>query len=322
MTLDRLTIFAAVAKHRNVTRASRELHLSQPAVSKQLKLLEKHYNTKLFRRGGRGMELTEAGRVFLRDVKAILKRYERFTGKFSAAPSTAKVETLTVGGSISPSVHFLPSMLARFKRTHPHVQFNFRTGTRLAMERLILDSEVDIALITNAPANPGLVLELLRPEPLVAFVYPDHPLARNQELTLQEFERVPLTILKTWKGTGTTERFLREMKKKGLNLNIAMRCDSPAAVKETVSKKMGMGILFKDTIEPEVGKGRFKILKLPVKNFAGKSFIVYRKDRSLSANAQDFLDLLRRSRPRLVRDQSKMKRPEGKIQKTILTGSN
>ena len=266
--------------------------------------------------------MTETGRVFLSDVKAILKRYERLTEKFSAAPATAKVETLTVGGSYSPSVRLLPSLLALFKRTHPHVQLNLRTANRLAIERLILNSEADIALINNPPANPAIVVEPYRPEPLVAFVSPNHPLARNQQLTLQEFERVPLIIRKAWRAGGTTEQLLGEMKKKGLNPNIAMRCDSPESVKEAVSRKMGVGILFKETIEPEVRKGEFKILKLPVKNFAGTSFIVYRKDGPLSANAQDFLNLLRRWHHRPIEDQSRKKHPAKKIEESTLTSSN
>ena len=266
--------------------------------------------------------MTETGRVFLSDVKAILKRYERLTEKFSAAPATAKVETLTVGGSYSPSVRLLPSLLALFKRTHPHVQFNLRTANRLAIERLILNSEADIALINNPPANPAIVVEPYRPEPLVAFVSPNHPLARNQQLTLQEFERVPLIIRKAWRAGGTTEQLLGEMKKKGLNPNIAMRCDSPESVKEAVSRKMGVGILFKETIEPEVRKGEFKILKLPVKNFTGRSFIVYRKDGPLSANAQDFLNLLRRWHHRPIEDQSRKKHPAKKIEESTLTSSN
>ena len=322
MTLHHFTVFAAVAKHRNVTHASWELHVTQPAISKQLKLLEKHYNTRLFNRGGRGIELSETGRVFLRDVKAILKGYERLREKFSAVPPTAKVETFTVGGSYSPSVHLLPSLMARFQRTHPHVQFNFRTASRLAMEQLILNSEVDIALITNAPPNPAIVVEPYRPEPLVAFLSPNHPLARNQELTVQEFERVPLIILEAWRGTGTTTQLLREVKKKGLNPNIAMRCESPEAVKEAVRRKMGVGILFKETIEPEVRKGEFKIIRLPVKNFEGRSFIVYRKDGPLSANAQGFLNLLRRLRPRPIRDQNREKHPDKKTEERTLTGSN
>lgn len=141
-------------------------------------------------------------------------------------------------------------------------------------------------------------MEPYRAEAKVAFVSPHHPLARNQELTLQEFERVPLIVTKTWQGRDSTEQFLQEVKKTGLNPNIAMRCDSPEAVKEAVRKEMGMGILYKETIEPEVRKGEFKILKLPVKNFESASFIVYRKDRPLCASAEDFLGFLRRSRPK------------------------
>jgi DNA-binding transcriptional LysR family regulator len=199
----------------------------------------------------------------------------------------------------------LPSLLALFKSTHPHVQFNLRTANRHVIEGLILNSEVDIALINNPPSNPAIVVEPYRPEPLVAFVSPNHPLASNRELTLEEFERVPLIIRKAWRAGGTTEQLLREMKKKGLNPNIAMRCDSPESVKEAVSRKMGVGILFKETIEPEVRKGEFKILKLPVKNFEGRSFIAYRKDGPLSANAQEFLNLLRQLHPRPITDQSK-----------------
>src|SRR3990170_3182345 len=101
MTLDRLTVFAAVAKHRNVTRAAEELHISQPAVSKQLKLLEADYNAKLYTSTGQGIELTETGEIFIREVKAILKGYERLRKKIRAAPSTSRVETLTVGGTYS-----------------------------------------------------------------------------------------------------------------------------------------------------------------------------------------------------------------------------
>ncbi len=303
MTLDRFKVFAAVAKHHNATRAAQELHISQPAVTKQLKLLEKNYNAKLYTRFGRGIELTERGRVFLRDVKTILRRYERLGKKFSAASSTAKVETLTVGGSYSPSASLLPSVLALFRRRHPHVQVDFRTASRATIERLILNSEVDIAVLNNAPSNPSLTIEPYRSEPFVAFVPANHPLTRKPELTLQEFERFPLIIRRVSKGKGTTEQLLTEMKRKGLNPNIAMRCESPDAVKAAVRTKMGVGILFKETIEAEVRRGEFKIIKLPMKNFTGESSLVYRKDRSLSASAQDFLNLLRQRQQRSIGDQ-------------------
>jgi DNA-binding transcriptional LysR family regulator len=112
---------------RNVSRASRALHISQPAVSKQIMLLEKEYNAKLFTRGGRGVELTERGKVFLRDVRRLIKQYEKLKEKFGAITSESSVQALTVGGSYSPSVSFLPSLLAGFEKSHPNVRLNLRT---------------------------------------------------------------------------------------------------------------------------------------------------------------------------------------------------
>jgi DNA-binding transcriptional LysR family regulator len=304
MTVDRLMVFAAVARHRNVTRAAEELHITQPAVSKQLKLLEKDYNAKLYQRTDRGIELTEAGIIFFRGARGILKGYEKLREKIRAAPSIAKVETLTVGGTYSPSLYLLPSLLALFKRTHPQVQCSLRSGTKFAIERMIVNSEVDIGLIYAASNNPAIFAEPYRHEPLVAFVSRNHPLARNPELTLEQLDRIPLIVRKAWTARNTIERLLREMKKKGLSPNVALRCESPEAVKTAVRGKMGVGILFKDTVDPEVRKGGFKILKLPVKNFESRSFIVYRKDRTLPANAREFVDLLRRSHPGPIRDQT------------------
>jgi DNA-binding transcriptional LysR family regulator len=97
---------------------------------------------------------------------------------------------------------------------------------------------------------------------------------------------------------GTAEQIIRELKTRGLKPNIALRCGTPQAVKAAVASKMGMGILFKDVIEREVRSGEFKLVKLPPANFSGESSIVYRKNKLLTASAQDFLNLLRQHRQR------------------------
>lgn len=309
MTIDRFMVFAAVAKHRNATRASEELHLSQPAVTKQLKLLEKNYNTKLFVRAGKGMELTDEGRVFLRDVKTILERYKTLRHKFSAARSESAQQTLTVGGSYSPSVYLLPSLLALFKKTHPQVQLDLRTNNRTAIEKMVLNSEVDIAVINNVTSHPMLASELYRQESLVAFVARNHPLTKKRQVSWQDFERTPLVIRQPVGDRGTAEQIIREMTMQGLKPNIVLRCETPQSLKTAVASKMGVGILFRETIEPEAKNGQFKLIKLPPANFRGESFIIYRKDRPLSACARDFLNLLRQRRQRLTGDRKRNARP-------------
>ncbi|MFQ5683849.1 MAG: LysR family transcriptional regulator substrate-binding protein, partial [Candidatus Binatia bacterium] len=135
-----------------------------------------------------------------------------------------------------------------------------------------------------------------RHEPLAVFVPRNHPLAKKQKVTWQDLEQTAFIARKRVRGRSTSNRFFENMRKLGFKPQVAMRCSSPEAVKAAVKRKMGIGILFKETIAPEVRKGEFKIIKLPVGNFEGQSFIVYRKDRPLSLNAQEFLALLRKSK--------------------------
>ena len=301
MTLDRFKVFAAAARHRGITRASEELHVTQSAITKQLKSLEREFNADLYKRSGRGIELTEAGLTFLRGVKKILKDYDSLIQIMRTSRSLGKVETLTVGGSYSPSVFLLPALLAQFRSRHPLVQMNFRTADKYEIERMILNSEVDIAVVTNAPVHPGITAELYRHDPVVAFAMAHHPLTRKPEMSLQEIERVPLIVRKGWQSQGGTARLLGAIKKQGIHANIAMRCDSPEAVKAAVKRKMGLGILFRGTIEPELRSGEFKIIKLPVGNFSGETFIVSHKGKRLTRTARQFLDLLRESQQKVAR---------------------
>ncbi len=290
--LDDFLAFLITAKHKSVTRASKDLHLTQPAVTKKLKSLEQNYNSKFYVRYGKGIELTATGKIFLRNIKIILRQHERWNQNLRAARRTTERQFLTVGGSSSPSAEMLPSIIAKFKRMHPDVQVNFRTATRFMMEHLVLNGEVDIAILNYAPHFRSLHIEPYGSEQLVGFVPSNHPLVKKHRLTLKEFELVPLVIRHAWIGKGTTERFLRELKSKGLNANIILRCESPEAVKTAVRSKMGMGILFREAVELEVKSGEFKLVKLPVKNFETRSYIIYRKDTSLSAEHQEFLKLL------------------------------
>jgi DNA-binding transcriptional LysR family regulator len=291
--LDHLRVFAAAATYQNVTRASKELHISQPAVTKHLRLLEESYNAKFYTRGGDGIELTQIGRDFLRDVRRFLKHHERLQQKTRDAILRSKTVSLRVGGSYSPSVSLLPSLVANFKRSHPNVESTLHTGTRADIERMVVNSEIDIAIINNAPSSRRLTIEPFRWEPLVAFVSKTHPLSRKRHLIFRDIECVPLVIRKAAGKTGTAEQFLQRAKKEGFKLNIAMRCESPEAVKAFVRTKMGIGILFQETVESELKSGEFKVLNLPKQNSQGRSFIVYSKNRPLSTTAQEFLKLIR-----------------------------
>lgn len=294
MSFDRLIVFAAVAKHRNVSHASRQLHLSQPAVTKQIKLLEKEYNATLFTRYERGVELTDRGKAFLRDVTRLIKRYEKLREKFGAVNFQSSGRPLSVGGSHSPSVSFLPSILARFQKSHPDVQLNLRTDTKSAVERMVVTGEVELAVINNPPLNSQLTMEPLRCEPIVAFVSPDHPLAKKRQLDWNDFARVGFIIRKDLTTKGNSRGVIQHLKNTACKPNVALQCDSPTAVKEAVRKKLGVGILYREVVMDDIARGELIAMNMPGDAFEGKSFIIYHKHRPLSSYAMEFLTLLRR----------------------------
>jgi DNA-binding transcriptional LysR family regulator len=295
--LDQISLFAAVAKHVSVTKASQEFRVSQPWVSTQLKQLEIHYATKLYRKVGRGIEITDMGRRFLRDIAPILDQVARLENQFKRLPRQVERETLTVGGSFSACAALLPSLLARFRLKHPAVDLVIRTATSDGLECLLLAGDLDLAVTVRAAPSAKLVSEPLRRERIAMFVLSSHSLARRKNLKLAEILDEPLIIRGGSGSSGVTDDALTDLCAQGAELKIGMRCDGPTAIKAAVREKMGVGVLFADSIKAEVQRGEFKILEVPGLELEGNSYIVYSKNRPIAPPAREFLDLLRSVRP-------------------------
>ena len=296
MTLHQFTIFAAIAKHKNFTRASEELHITQPCVSQQMRLLQEYYGTKLYNRTARGVELTHAGRRFLSAVSPILHQ----VGKLKSIPTQPvavhQPDLLAVGGTYSSSTILLPSVLSRFKRLHHETEINFRTNNGVEIERLLLKQTIDIALTTSPPKSPRILAEPFRREKLALIVSRRHPLARARKLSLHDIERTPFLVRSSGVRDGTTVKHLKSVaSEKGIELIIGMRFESPTAIKKAIQRNMGIGILYEEVIRDDLKRGEFKALKVPGLKLEGQSFIVYLNDKPLSKAATEFLKLLRSS---------------------------
>ena len=297
MTLNQFTFFAAVAKHGNVTRASEELHVSQPSISQQLRALEQAYGVKLYRRIGKGIELTEAGKVLLCSIAPILENVAQIEKTFAQPPPRAETGRLAIAGTFNPSTLLLPALAARFKKNHPEIEIELRTGTAHQLEQLLATGQVKIGVSTRRPHHPELAFERFRREKHVLFVSPTHPLARKSKVTLADVQAFPLVIRSPQVTAGTTVSLLNELAGQGLKFTIGMRCEAPYAIKEAVKKNAGIGIVFEDRVRREAEHGEFKILHGHGLKLESDSFIVYRNDSQMSPMEQEFLTLLRSARP-------------------------
>ncbi len=298
MTLHQLRILVVIAKTLNVTKAASGLHISQPSISQQLKMLEEEYGLELYKSNGRGIKLTEKGQFFVSHAKLILEQVDELNAHLDASPRAAKHKPLVVAGSQGLSEIFLPSMVAVFQKRYPQVDVALQTGHTQAIEVKILEGETDIALMRYPSKSPLIISEPYRQERVVSFVSAKHPLARKGKITLSDLELIPLIIRGGNTSPTRVEERLKKLENQGVKPNIFMRCELPKAVKIAVGKKIGLGFLCWELVKSDVRNGIFKTIQIPDLNLSHMTYILFRRDKPLSASARDFLTLLYQRRHR------------------------
>ncbi|HZA56964.1 MAG TPA: LysR family transcriptional regulator [Candidatus Udaeobacter sp.] len=295
MLLDRIELFVRVAKHRNLGKTAREIHVSASSVCQRLKSLENDFGTKLYKKKREGIELTGAGETLLTAASEVLNQLGTLKITLNRDSEIA-VRTLTIGGTYSPSAKYLPSAIAAFQKTHPDVKVTFVTSDKTSIEKLLRDSQVEIAIIQSPSESADFSMEYFAVDNLMFFAHPTHPLAKKKRLALADLSQTPLIVID---GKDTSETILKHLRCRGVTPNVALRCVSPEAAKAAVRKKMGVGILFYNLIEEEVKRKDLKILKFPdLPKLVGNSYIVYGKNKALSSAGNDFLSVLRSMKAR------------------------
>jgi len=295
MTFHQLEIFDAVAKQASITEAARKIKISQPSVSKQLRFLERECGVKLYVKFGRGIKITEEGRMLHNAAKPILKQMEELRVSFLNNVTDARNVTIRVGSTPSPGAFFLPGVLKSFVKLNPKIHPTLRTGYPDAIKAMVLDGEVDIAVTTIAPSHQELVEESIASEQIVAIVSAKHPLASKKKLTESEVSKVPFIMT-------TDGRIADEIKKIGLRLNVVMWCESVDLKRAAVEAGLGVGLFYRGSAEAGLRQGYFKALEIPkLKNIKITCYVVYRRGIRLSPNLSSLLSLLRRSSARSSR---------------------
>jgi len=298
MTLLRLQVFVSLAEQPNITKVAQALHVSQPAISRQLRLLQEEYNLTLFHRNGRGLELTADGKTFLKKVESITAQVERLKKNHSGEVGAERSKLLTIIGTHGPCTMFLPAIVAKFRKRHPEVQIDLRADTIARVEDMIVKGEAEIGVTTSRPRSRSVAYEPYMTHKLVFIVSVRHPMARKGSMTVADLATVPLLIHAGAGLVSTTEYLLKKLSERGNKFNIALRCDTPDAIRNAVRARMGVGIMYHDQAKSGVMAGEFKILRIPDLKLEGTMYIVRHKRRPLSANAEEVIGLLREQRRR------------------------
>jgi LysR family transcriptional regulator, low CO2-responsive transcriptional regulator len=286
LTLHQLQIFDAVAKHLSVSKASRELRISQPSLSKQLQSLEEEFGVKFHKQViGRGIKLTEDGHAFWSEVQPILRHIERLKLRFSQQIPLA--DRLVVGATQGPSVSFVPDALKIFWEHYPHVRATLRTGESRHVEQMLLNSEVEMATVMYPSYHPRIHVEPLRPIQISAIVSRHHPLARKKKIDQSEILKTPFIIK-------TGGKIAHQLKQLGIHIRIAIQCDSIEGIKAAVESGIGIGLIYRENVERGLHEGEFKALSISwLYDPRLQLCALYLKSEALSTNAERFLEILR-----------------------------
>jgi DNA-binding transcriptional LysR family regulator len=284
ITFRQLRIFEAVARHLSFTRASEELHLTQPAVSMQVKQLEEDAGLPLFEQIGKRIQLTDAGGEMVRYSRAVLDMMEEASQVFEEMRGQE-------GGHLRISVastanYFVPHLLAEFCQRFPKVQVSLDVTNRERLLEALAENSTDLVIMGTPPASMELTAESFMDNPLVAIAAPTHPLAGKRNIPLQRLQEE--TFLIREKGSGTrsaTERFFVEH---GLSLSKTMEMSSSESIKQGVEAGLGLGLLSMHTLEMELTLKRLVILDIKELPIRRNWYIMHRTGKRLSAVAQNF----------------------------------
>ncbi|MGH8670635.1 MAG: LysR family transcriptional regulator [Burkholderiales bacterium] len=297
VTLRQLRVFDAVARQLSFTRAARELHLTQPAVSMQIKQLEDRAGLALFEQIGKRIFLTEAGHEMQRYGRSIARQLDEL-GTVLDGLRGLKSGRLAISVA-STANYFAPQLLAAFWRRFPAITVSLDVTNREALLRQLAENEVDMVIMGQPPQGLSLTLESFAENPLVVIAAPDHSLATARRIPLKRLQRE--TFLMREHGSGTRIAMERFFAHKGITLTTGTEMSSNEAIKQAVGAGMGLGIVSLHTLELELQAQRLKVLDVQGFPIVRHWYVVHPEDKRLSASGLAFKGFLLEEAAKLMR---------------------
>lgn len=297
LTLRQLEILEAVARCGSFSRASADLHLSQPAVSMQIKQLEGSLGLSLFEHMGKHIHLTEAGRETLGTGRAIAHELANLEHALADLQGL-KGGTLTVSVASTAS-YFAARLMALFRQMHPDVRISLNVVNRETLLQHLTGNSIDLALMGQPPQGLDLTAQPFMDNPLVVIAAPGHPLAAAQKIPLARFVEEPLVGREQGSGTrGAVEKFLAEH---DLTLTAAMEMNKNEAIKQAVEAGLGLGVVSLHTVKAELASGQLCVLDVQGFPLHRQWYLVQREGKRLSPAAQAFAQFVLNEAARLTR---------------------
>ncbi len=277
MTLEQLRIFAAVAELGHMTRAAEALGLSQSAASAAIAALEGRYQTRLFDRVGRGIQLTETGRIFLREARAVLDRASMARAVLQDLAGSP-TGTVAIAASQTIATYWLPRRLAAFHAANSDVRLDVVIRNTHDVETAVVEGEVNIGLVEGPTEHPALTRQPIDQDHLVLVVAAEQPPLPLNSAGKPDLRAVTWVIREA--GSGTRHGLEDLLAHEGLtldDLNIALVLPGNEAVREAIEAGAGATVISRHVVAPAIAAG--KLTEIPIDLPRREYALVLHRDR-------------------------------------------
>jgi DNA-binding transcriptional LysR family regulator len=288
----RLQVFHTVARLLSFTKAADVLHMTQPAVTFQIRQLEDQFDTRLFDRAHNRVTLTEAGHRVFEYAENIFEQYSEMEN--AVREITGDISgSLTIGASTTVSEYMLPALLGDFKAQNPEVRLRLQVSNTEGIVSMVENNAIDLGVVEGPVNNKHLLVEICRKDQLVAIISPSHELAKRKKVSLEDVMKYPFICRE--EGSGTREVISEHLKSRGLDrqaISNSLELGSPEAVKGAVEASMGVSIVSGVSISKEVTLGTLVAVPISPKITRNFSFVRQRHKFRVPA-MEELLDFAR-----------------------------
>lgn len=284
VTLRQLQIFLVAAEHESFLHAAEILHLTQPAVSMQMKRLAEMVGTPLFIKSGRNLRLTTAGKALIPYLKQINQTLKAASDELDDIKKSRQGKIRI--GMVTTTQYFSPRLLAEFKKLHPEIEVEIAIANRKNIIKKLESNEIDLAIMGRTPKRLQVITEEFYEHPYVIIASPENPLASQQQIPALQL--IDENILAREPGSGTRiilEQFFASHKVTPPEL---LEFNSNEAIKQAVMANMGVAIISAHTIHLETSARLLAVLDVENMPSIKTWFVTYLKNRHLSPAATAF----------------------------------
>lgn len=254
MEIRQLRAFIAIAELGTFTAGARRVHVTQAAISMQIRQLENELNAKLFIRAPRRVMITEAGEQLLHRARQILRDHDAAVDEMAALAGAERGRLRIGSASAMVTTDVLPRLLKEIRKLHSGAEVTVASGTSESLVQQILAGELDVAFVSLPVEARGINTERLSQDQLVAVASPRHRLAKQR--TISAYTLAGEKLILGERG-GNTRRLIDQFfAQAGVTLHVSMELSRQAAIRRMVEEDMGVGIVPLQSVSEAVDKGR------------------------------------------------------------------